>query len=86
MAKFLDTLRVDPTVEDTDIYIYIQKKIEDNEICGLEYIGGYVCKKLFKKFKNSHKYMSAENQQAIAILIATKNSNKEVVALVNTLN
>ena len=60
--------------------------ISEKEIGGLQYLAGYVVKKLLKRVKNSIKYQSTENQAVIAVLsnaITTDISNQKLLETQN---
>ena len=60
--------------------------ISEKEIGGLQYLAGYVVKKLLKRVKNSIKYQSTENQAIIAVLsnaITTDISNQKLIETQN---
>ena len=60
--------------------------ISEKEMSGLQYLAGYVVKKLLKRAKNSRKYKSTENQVIIAVLsnaITTDISNQKLIETQN---
>ena len=60
--------------------------IADREIGALQYLAGYVVKKMLKKARNSQNYSSLENQAVIAILvnlIAEDDSYQPLIHLLN---
>ena len=60
--------------------------IADREIAALQYLAGYVVKKMLKKARNSQNYSSLENQAVIAILvnsIAEDDTHQPLIHLLN---
>jgi hypothetical protein len=60
--------------------------ITQKELGGLQYLSGYVVRKLLKKVKNNAKYESPESQSIMQILsnaIATDTSKQELISVLN---
>ena len=63
--------------------------LSDREISGLQYLGGYVTHILYKKLRNSKNYKSDEFQQIMALPLACRPTNTEMLQnqkLVSALN
>lgn len=71
------------------IYCYLKKQPEDTscsssgndtlnekQLSGLQYIGGFVLHKLHKKLKNSSKWKTKSSQEALSLLCAGKSTSK----------
>ena len=69
--------------DDQDI---ITKNLSNEELAGLQYLGGYVLQKLHKKIKNSKNFMSDESQQILSILEAGRGEPNENFELINVLD
>ena len=56
----------------------MSKSLQEKEITGLQYLGGYVLQNLHKKHRASKNWKSTESQQAMSLLTACKeeSSNK----------
>ena len=66
------------------------KSLTHREYCGMLYLAGYVMQKLYLKHRNAKTYKSQENQEAMALLLASKSSveycSQENVQLINALS
>ena len=64
--------------------------LSENEIAGMQYLGGYVLQSLHKKHRTSKHKATTESQQAISILTACRLQDKEgqvkSLVLINCLN
>ena len=60
------------------------KNLSKKELAALQYLGGYVIRNMFKKYRNSKKYKNSDHQQAMALLKVCKtdsvNSHAELVS------
>ena len=60
----------------------VTKNITDKELAALQYLGGYVLRHMYTKYRNSKNYKCEEYQEAMALLLAGKtetNSNAKIV-------
>ena len=66
-TKLLSIIKSDGQSKDVD---EIPSEITKYELQGMQYLGGYIFHKLYKKFRNSKKWQCDFNQQCINILLA----------------
>ena len=84
-SKFLDVYLAWNN-EKKNVHSIYTKNLDDREFSGLQYIAGYVLKKLNQKIRNLTNCDSFESQQALSILQATKSSDNPNAKVVNALN
>ena len=73
-TKLLSVIKSDGQSKDVD---EIPSEITKNELQGMQYLGGYIFHKLYKKFRNSKKWQCDFNQQCINILLAAQTDKDE---------
>ena len=73
-TKLLSIIKSDGQSKDVD---EIPSEITKNELQGMQYLGGYIFHKLYKKFRNSKKWQCDFNQQCINILLAAQTDKDE---------
>ena len=73
-TKLLSVIKSDGQSKDVD---EIPSEITKNELQGMQYLGGYIFHKLYKKFRNSKKWQRDFNQQCINILLAAQTDKDE---------
>ena len=82
LRKFSDLLLSSINKEE-ELATASTKNISLKELASLQYLGGYVLRNLFKKYRNSRNFKKEEYQQAMALLKAGKtektNTNAELV-------
>ena len=66
-TKLLSIIKIDGQSKDID---EITSGITKNELQGMQYFGGYIFQKLYKKFTNSIKWEFNFDQQCINIILA----------------
>ena len=67
----------------------VEKSLQEKEMAGLQYLGGYVMQKLHNKHRTSKNWKTSESQQAISALKACKEESKNAMEsqkLVTALN
>ena len=67
----------------------VEKSLQEKEMAGLQYLGGYVLQKLHNKHRTSKNWKTSESQQAISALKACKEESKNAMEsqkLVTSLN
>ena len=67
----------------------VEKSLQEKEMAGLQYLGGYVLQKLHNKHRTSKNWKTSESQQAISALKACKEESKNAIEsqkLVTSLN
>ncbi|XP_067042159.1 uncharacterized protein [Acropora muricata] len=56
----------------------IKKPLQEKEISGLQYLGGYVLQNLHNKHRSSKNWKSTESQQAMSLLTACKEESSKI--------
>ena len=49
-----------------------QSHLSEIELAGLQYLGGYIFRNLYRKLKRSKEWKSSQSQQSISLLLAAK--------------
>ena len=62
------------------------KSLSEKELAGMQYLGGYVLHKLYKKIRNSKNFQADKSQQSASILLACKSDSNPSVKLVSALS
>ena len=60
------------------LLIMMSKSLQEKEIAGLQYLGGYVLQNLHKKHRASKNWKSTESQQAMSLLTACKEESSNI--------
>ena len=55
----------------------IGHNLTERDVAGMQYLGGYVCRNIYKKIKNSKNFFSNEGQHALSILDQCRSERKE---------
>lgn len=70
-------------LEKTEI---IGHNLAQRDLAAMQYLGGYVCRNIYRKLRCSKNYQSNESQQALSILKLCKTERSDNFALVSSLD
>ena len=66
---------------------YHQSHLSERELAGLQYVGGYIFRNLYRKVRSSKEWKSSQSQQSISLLLEAKvEEAKEASKLISCLD
>ena len=75
--KFVEVVITSKNSEDT-LREIVTKNLDEREIAGMQYLAGYVLRKVYMKLKCCPKNKSEESQQAMSLILAGKLTEKNI--------